>query len=76
MSLRGREENSTEPVMSKKLAVSTGEVTAWLWGEFSSMAAINSLALACFSSHQEMDSVAPPLRLTLMPYPNSRIWWK
>ena len=55
MSLRGREESSTGPVMSKKLAASTGEVTAWLWGEFSSTAAINSLALACFSSHQEMD---------------------
>lgn len=56
--------------MSKKVLASSGEITAWLWGEFSSMAAINSLALACFSSQQEMDLGSPPVGLTLMLYPN------
>ena len=49
---------------------------AWLCGEFSSTAAVSSLALVCFSPPQETDSDSLPVGLTLMPYPNSRIQQK
>ena len=76
MSVRGREQSSTGSAMNKKVLASCDKITAWLYGEFSSMAVLTSLALACFSSHQEMDSDSLPVGLTLMPYPNSRIWRK